>query len=160
MESAAILMGRAAQAAAETGEKLVYNGGYEYRGELREGDVVKKPTFDVLIEAQRRKDMPLRHGPLDQSEIAKPTFKHAHGLGVMRRSDGSVVYEGHWRLSQFYGLGVSRYPNGNIEYAGQVADGRQDGLCVHRSLDGNVIHAGRYAFGSQVVHPVIERPQT
>eukprot|EP00918_Siedleckia_nematoides_P068535 GHVU01149313.1.p1 GENE.GHVU01149313.1~~GHVU01149313.1.p1 ORF type:complete len:145 (+),score=12.44 GHVU01149313.1:45-437(+) len=80
---------------------------------------------------------------------------HAHGVGVLRWSNGyyvsekgdtldlpagSVDYEGEWRSGVRHGLGVMRYPNGNIRHAGQWNDRNCHGLGVSWSVRHTLHH--------------------
>eukprot|EP00918_Siedleckia_nematoides_P077079 GHVU01168478.1.p2 GENE.GHVU01168478.1~~GHVU01168478.1.p2 ORF type:complete len:113 (-),score=1.30 GHVU01168478.1:60-398(-) len=77
-----------------------------------------------------------------------------HGLGVLRRPDGSVAYEGEWRNGKYHGLGVERFGNDvryagqswneSINNAGQWEDGWLRGLGVARYPNGHVWHAGSW----------------
>eukprot|EP00918_Siedleckia_nematoides_P016006 GHVU01034546.1.p1 GENE.GHVU01034546.1~~GHVU01034546.1.p1 ORF type:complete len:238 (-),score=37.81 GHVU01034546.1:729-1442(-) len=65
-----------------------------------------------------------------------------HGLGVLRREDGSTIYEGQWADHNRTGMGVQRFESGDLAYAGQFQNGFFDGLGVSSDADGSVNHAG------------------
>eukprot|EP00918_Siedleckia_nematoides_P065180 GHVU01141789.1.p2 GENE.GHVU01141789.1~~GHVU01141789.1.p2 ORF type:complete len:141 (+),score=8.26 GHVU01141789.1:94-516(+) len=103
MIEAAVLMGQAAQRAAETGEVI-----RTYRGEVRDG---RRHGLGV----DRRPD-----GWPNGSVCYEGEWRNGnrHGLGVSRWANGNIGYAGQWQDTR-HGLGVERHEvRGSVVRAG------------------------------------------
>eukprot|EP00918_Siedleckia_nematoides_P022477 GHVU01048423.1.p1 GENE.GHVU01048423.1~~GHVU01048423.1.p1 ORF type:complete len:197 (+),score=27.67 GHVU01048423.1:78-593(+) len=83
-------------------------------------------------------------------EVNTDTPPKPHGVGVHRRSNGLVIYEGEWLNGVRHGVGVHRYsdPANPIEYEGQWQNDNYHGLGVQRNQDGSLSWAGLWDNGA------------
>lgn len=125
---ARIVAARAARPDLEKSERLSYEAGASYIGQVAEG---KRQGLGVadLADGERQAGL----WQVDQLD----------GLGTVRLADDSR-YAGQWRDGQSTGLGVREKP-GVERDEGNFVRGRLEGLGVRRTLaDPNVVQSGEF----------------
>jgi len=125
---ARIVAARAARTALENAERLSYDGGASYIGQVAAG---KRQGLGVADLANGERQA----GDWDADRLS--------GLGIVRLGDGTR-YAGQWRDGQSTGLGVREKPD--IERAeGNFVAGHLEGLGVRRTLaNPNVVQSGEF----------------
>jgi serine/threonine protein kinase len=125
---ARIVAARAARTDLENAERLSYDGGASYIGQVAAG---KRQGLGVADLANGERQA----GNWDADRLS--------GLGIVRLGDGTR-YAGQWRDGQSTGLGVREKPD--IERAeGNFVAGQLEGLGVRRTLaNPNVVQSGEF----------------
>lgn len=125
---ARIVAARAARTDLENAERLSYDGGASYIGQVAAG---KRQGLGVADLANGERQA----GDWDADRLS--------GLGIVRLGDGTR-YAGQWRDGQSTGLGVREKPD--IERAeGNFVAGHLEGLGVRRTLaNPNVVQSGEF----------------
>ncbi len=125
---ARIAAARAARPDLENSERLTYDGGASYVGQVAGG---KRQGLGVAE---------LGNGERQAGEWADDRL---NGLGTVRLAD-DTRYSGQWRDGQSTGLGVREKP-GAERAEGNFLAGRLEGLAVHRTLtDPNIVRGGEF----------------
>lgn len=125
---ARIAAARAARPDLENSERLTYDGGASYVGQVANG---KRQGLGVAE---------LANGERQAGEWADDRLS---GLGTVRLAD-DTRYSGQWRDGQSTGLGVREKP-GAERTEGNFAAGRLEGLGVRRTLtDPNIVQGGEF----------------
>lgn len=137
---ARIVAARAARPDLESGERLTYDGGASYIGQVADG---KRQGLGVAT---------LANGEFQSGEWSDDRL---NGLGTVRLAD-ETRYTGQWRAGQSTGLGVGEKP-GVDRSEGNFVDGRLEGLGLRRTLvEPNVLLGGEFHAG-KLEGPGIER---
>jgi serine/threonine protein kinase len=125
---ARIVAARAARPALENAERLSYDGGASYIGQVVDG---KRQGLGVADLANGERQA----GDWDADRL--------NGLGVVRLSD-DTRYAGQWKDGQSTGLGVRERP-GVERTEGNFVAGRPEGLAVRRTLTvPNIVQSGEF----------------
>ena len=137
---ARIVAARAARPDLENSERLTYDGGASYIGQIVDG---KRQGLGVAE---------LGNGERQAGDWSADLM---NGLGTVRLSDGTR-YGGQWKDGQSTGLGLREKPD--VERAeGNFVGGRLEGLAVRRTLaEPNVVQAGEF-HGDALDGPGVER---
>lgn len=137
---ARIVAARAARPDLENSERLTYDGGANYVGQVVDG---KRQGLGVAT---------LANGEFQSGDWSDDRL---NGLGTVRLPD-ETRYTGQWRDGQSTGLGVREKPE--VERAeGNFAGGRLEGFAVRRMLvEPNVVQSGEF-HGDMLDGPGVER---
>jgi len=137
---ARIVAARAARPDLENSERLTYDGGASYIGQVVDG---KRQGLGVAE---------LGNGERQAGDWSADLM---NGLGTVRLSD-DTRYGGQWKDGQSTGLGLREKPD--VERAeGNFVGGRLEGLAVRRTLaEPNVVQAGEF-HGDLLDGPGVER---
>jgi serine/threonine protein kinase len=137
---ARIVAARAARPDLENGERLTYDGGASYIGQIAAG---QRQGLGVAT---------LANGELQSGDWSHDRL---NGLGTVRLAD-ETRYAGQWRDGQSTGLGVREKP-GVERSEGNFVDGRLEGLGLRRSLmEPNAVQGGEF-HADKLEGPGIER---
>ena len=137
---ARIVAARAARPDLENGERLTYDGGASYIGQVAGG---QRQGLGVAT--------------LANGEFQSGDWNHdrLNGLGTVRLAD-ETRYTGQWRDGQSTGLGVREKP-GVERSEGNFVDGRLEGLGLRRSLmEPNAVQGGEF-HADKLEGPGVER---
>ena len=125
---ARIVAARAARPDLEKGERLTYDGGAAYIGQ---------------VEAGKRQGLGVADLANGERQAGEWQADQLNGLGTVRLPDDSR-YAGQWRDGQSTGLGVREKP-GAERTEGNFVAGRLEGLGVRRTLaDPKVVQSGEF----------------
>ena len=125
---ARIAAARAARPDLENSERLTYDGGASYVGQVANG---KRQGLGVAE---------LGNGERQAGEWADDRL---NGLGTVRLAD-DTRYSGQWRDGQSTGLGLREKP-GAERAEGNFVAGRLEGLAIRRTLtDPNIVQGGEF----------------
>lgn len=137
---ARIVAARAARPDLENSERLTYDGGASYIGQVVDG---KRQGLGVATLA----DGEFQSGDWSDDRL--------NGLGTVRLAD-ETRYTGQWRAGQSTGLGVGEKP-GVDRSEGNFVDGRLEGLGLRQTLvEPNVLLGGEFHAG-KLEGPGVER---
>jgi len=137
---ARIVAARAARPDLENSERLTYDGGASYVGQIADG---KRQGLGVAT---------LANGEFQSGDWSDDRL---NGLGTVRLPD-ETRYTGQWRDGQSTGLGVREKP-GAERAEGNFVGGRLEGFAVRRTLvEPNVVQAGEF-HGDMLDGPGVER---
>lgn len=137
---ARIVAARAARPDLENGERLTYDGGASYIGQVVDG---KRQGLGVAE---------LGNGERQAGDWSADLM---NGLGTVRLAD-DARYSGQWKDGQSTGLGLREKP-GAERSEGNFVGGRLEGLAVRRTLvDPNVVQGGEF-HGDLLDGPGVER---
>lgn len=137
---ARIVAARAARPDLENGERLSYDDGASYIGQVVDG---------------KRQGLGVAELPNGERQAGDWAANRMSGLGTVRLAD-DVRYSGQWRDGQSTGLGVRERP-GMERAEGNFVSGRLEGLAIRRSLTEPSNVLGGEFHGDVLDGPGVER---
>ena len=137
---ARIVAARAARPDLEKADRISYDGGVSYVGQ---------------VEAGKRQGLGVAELADGERQAGEWSADRLNGLGTVKFAD-DVRYSGQWRDGRSTGLGLREKP-GSERSEGNFVDGRLEGMGVRRTLTSpNILQSGEFRAG-QLEGPGVEQ---